>query len=150
VACALVATVGMVRARRADRAGDLTTAATVVGLTSLLIAPVSWMHAGMWLIPAIGVLVHDGRGRRRVLLGATAVILLSLLTPHPPNPTSGPIAVRVWHECLVALYVVLVVALPIRGRQPTGEPARPKDGPELRPDHDIAQEPVGQRARETP
>jgi hypothetical protein len=75
---------------------------------------VSWMHAGMWLVPALGLLIDDGRRRGRLLLGLGVVALLNVLTPHPPDPTSGPIALRAWHEVLVVVYVAFVAALPVR------------------------------------
>lgn len=113
-ACLVVGAVGLFRAREAQLAGDLTAAAVLVGLTSVLLSPVSWMHAGMWLVPALGLLIDDGRRRGRLLLGLAVVALLNVLTPHPPDPTSGPIALRAWHEVLVVVYVAFVAALPVR------------------------------------
>lgn len=120
LACVAVGAVGLARAARAHRAGDLTAAATLVGLTSVLLSPVSWMHAGMWLVPAVGLLVRDGRGRRGVVAGLAVLALTSVLVPHPPDPTSGPWVVRAWHESLVACYLILVAALPIRRAAPDG------------------------------
>ena len=76
------------------------------------------MHAGMWLIPAVGLLVYDGRGRRGVLAGAAVIALTAVLVPHPPDPTSGPWVIRIWHEALVACYLLLIAALPLRRHPP--------------------------------
>lgn len=127
-ACLVVGAVGMARARQAHRAGDVMAAATLVGLTSLLLSPVSWMHAGMWLIPAVGLLIDDGRRRSRLLLGLMTVVVLNMLTPHPPDPTSGPLSLRAWHESLVVIYLLFVTALPYRASQHRS--LTPAEGPE--------------------
>ena len=126
LACAAVGSFALLRARRAHLGGDLTAAATLVGLTSVLLSPVSWMHAGMWLIPAVGLLVHDGRGRRGVLAGAAVIALSAVLVPHPPDPTSGPWVVRIWHEALVACYLLLIATLPLRQHPPNTARVTPR------------------------
>lgn len=117
--CALVAVVGLARAQRAQRAGDLTAAATLVGLTSLLVSPVSWMHHGMWLLPAVGILVGDGRSRRRLVAAGAVYALTLVLVPHPPHPLSGAWQVRAWHEALVVCYLALLVGLPVAAGAPS-------------------------------
>jgi alpha-1,2-mannosyltransferase len=72
--------IGLWTVRRAYAAGDLLTAAAVVGLVSVLVSPISWHHHAVWVVPALGALV--GTGRRRVDLVVAAAAAL-LLMPHP-------------------------------------------------------------------
>jgi alpha-1,2-mannosyltransferase len=115
----LIVVVGLYRARLAHRAGDRLAAAALVGLTSLLVSPVSWMHSGVWLVPALAALVGDGRRRRHVLSAVVVWLVLMLLVPHPaPAVATG---VDSWyvkfvaHEILVYVYLALLVLLPVRG-----------------------------------
>ena len=75
-----VAAVGLLRARAAHRSGSLVAAATLVGLTSVLISPIAWVHHAVWVVPAIGVIVSDGRSGRRIA-AAVAVTAVAILTP---------------------------------------------------------------------
>jgi alpha-1,2-mannosyltransferase len=116
VAAALVTVFGMVRARAAAANGQLLAAATIVGLTSVLISPVSWLHHGIWLVPAVGLLVGDGRSRAR-LVTATAVVVLMLTVQPYPSPLV-PLVQESWfmryvvHESFVLLYLVLLAIVP--------------------------------------
>ena len=66
-AAVALAAVGLTRALRATRRGDPVAGATLTGLTAMMVSPVSWIHATVWLIPALGVLV--GRLERPLGLG---------------------------------------------------------------------------------
>lgn len=72
--------VGLWTVRRAHAAGDLLTAAAVVGLVSVLVSPISWHHHAVWVVPALGALVGTGRRRVDLVVAATAALLLM---PHP-------------------------------------------------------------------
>lgn len=111
IVAALAAIVGLARARLAQRRGDVLAAATIVGLTSLLVSPVSWVHHAIWLIPALGVIVGTASDRRRVTAaGVIAALLVWLAISTSPQQL-----LRV--DVLVLLYVVLIVALPTRDRE---------------------------------
>ena len=122
VASFLVAAFGLYRAWLAQRAADPLAAAALVGLTTLLVSPVSWMHSGVWLVPALAVLVGDGQRRRRVAAAAAAWVLLLVVVPHPATSAAtgigGWVVTYVWHEALVYLYLALLVLLPTRGGAP--------------------------------
>ena len=118
-ASVVIAAVGLYRARLADRAGDRLAAAALVGLTSVLVSPVSWMHAGVWLIPALAVLVADGRRRARVMAALSVWVLLLFLVPHPAASVATGLDAwlvkYVLHESVVYVYLALLVLLPIAG-----------------------------------
>jgi alpha-1,2-mannosyltransferase len=101
----LLLAVGMIRARSAHADGDETAAFTIVGVTGLVIGPVTGTYALVWLLPAVLILIdvaarrHTAsriRGRRGlravrrgwfsnpVLGWATAGTLAYLLLAVPP------------------------------------------------------------------
>jgi len=74
---ALALGVGLVRASTAHRAGNELAAITLIGIASVLASPVSWIHHAVWIVPATGVILGDGRHRgRRVAWTATTVLFL--------------------------------------------------------------------------
>jgi alpha-1,2-mannosyltransferase len=119
VAVAAVALIGLVRAGTAHRHGQGLAAVTLVGLTSVLITPVSWLHHGVWLIPAIGLLVRDRRLLRSVVVAGAALAVMLLIDPYPPHPM--PLALQPWYiryladEAMVLVYLTLLMLVPTRG-----------------------------------
>lgn len=81
----LVAGVGVLLARELSRAGDGREAFAVVGLTTVLASPISWAHHGTWALPAVAVLLGDGRdrGRRLAALGATVGLCFPFSLSRP-------------------------------------------------------------------
>jgi len=81
VLAAGVLAAGMGAAWRAYRAqGDIAGAA-VTGLVSVVVSPVSWPHHLVWLVPAIAVLIGDGRRAGR-WAAAIAVWLILVARTH--------------------------------------------------------------------
>nr|WP_276508498.1 glycosyltransferase family 87 protein [Modestobacter muralis] len=139
--------VGMQRAVRAHRAGDLLTGVTLVGLVSCLASPVSWTHHLYWLVPAVAVLVDvaagapvAGRalgGRPRVaarLAGVGAVLVTTSLgigtlwfygDPGRNQPHQTGLLGALGEETYVLFMVVLLLVLPVRAavRTPAAAPA---------------------------
>jgi hypothetical protein len=68
------------------RGGEWLAAAATTGVTGLLVSPVSWSHHWVWVVPAILLLLHDGR---RIAAGA-GFLLFALApmwwTPHFGGP----------------------------------------------------------------
>ncbi|MDT5013024.1 MAG: alpha,2-mannosyltransferase [Mycobacterium sp.] len=106
--------IGMWAAHRAWKRGGELAGAAVTGLTAGLVSPVTWPHYLVWLIPAIGVLVGDGR-RWRWVCGGVAVWLLTVAR----SPRIGQIVVDahpsgllfVLGEALRSSYVLMCVVL---------------------------------------
>ncbi len=101
-----VALLGLYLAWRAHRAGNLLAAIGIVGLTSVLVAPMSWQHHACWIIPALGAVIGDGRRRVRLLGGLAAMVALY-------SPTQGAqLAAYVnFTEFWNLMYVLLIAAL---------------------------------------
>ncbi|MFB4316526.1 glycosyltransferase 87 family protein [Actinomadura sp. 21ATH] len=87
VLAALMAYFGFRMARRATLLGDALAgvegravdarslrlaAVAIVGLLSVLLSPVGWIHHLVWMVPVIGALVGDGRDTRRRLFAGVA------------------------------------------------------------------------------
>ncbi|WP_218566601.1 glycosyltransferase 87 family protein [Vallicoccus soli] len=119
-AVAAVAWYGFRAAARAARAGDEVRAVALVGLLSVLLSPVAWIHHLAWVVVALGALAGDGRSWRRVAAAAAAAALFAL-----PLPWTG-VAVLVgdgpqwWGRLLQQAYclgaLALLVVLGQRGR----------------------------------
>ena len=100
------ALIGLFLAWRAHRAGNLLAAIAIVGLTTVLVAPMSWQHHACWIIPALGAIVADGRSRVRLLGGLAALVALY-------SPTQGAqLAAYVgFTEFWNLMYVLLIAAM---------------------------------------
>jgi alpha-1,2-mannosyltransferase len=109
--------VGMRRAVGAHRAGDELTAISLVGLLGLILSPISWIHHGVWIIPATGVLLGDGRSRPRTIAWIAVVCLFVLRLPvwAEGGDGDGVLGVATWvlQNSYVAAYCVLLLTLPI-------------------------------------
>jgi alpha-1,2-mannosyltransferase len=62
--------VGLWRAARAHRAGAEVTAVALVGLTALVVSPISWQHHGVWIVLAAGALIVWATTLRRAAVAA--------------------------------------------------------------------------------
>lgn len=113
----VLAGLGLARARRAAAAGAAVAGASAAGLTAVLVSPVSWIHAMVWIIPALGGLVDDGRDPRRVLAAAIGALILLAGLPYVPNLVAGlPGAlVFVMQRSLALLALGLLVLVPVPG-----------------------------------
>lgn len=82
VAAVIVTGYAFWRARAASFAGDELRAVVIIGLLSVLVSPVSWIHhlAG-WLPLAIGVVLGAGTSRRRWVYAVALVVFFSLEVP---------------------------------------------------------------------
>ena len=89
VAAAMIAVVGLTRARAASTRGHQVAGATIAGLTGVLASPVSWIHAAVWIIPAIGILLSCLAKPARVWTAAAITLALMAGLPYLPNVIRG-------------------------------------------------------------
>jgi hypothetical protein len=73
-----IGVVGLASATVFARGGDWLSAASVTGVTGLLVSPVSWTHHWVWVMPALIVLV---RGDKRHKIAAACGFLLFAFAP---------------------------------------------------------------------
>lgn len=127
VLAGLVLVLGLRRARAAHLAGDPLLAVTLTGLTGVLVSPISWIHHLVWLLPALGLLVGDGRDRRRVLMAAAAVVALWARLPYLGQDlldAGGPaLLAEPLRSAYGLLCLALLLALPRLVRPPAPAPA---------------------------
>ncbi len=117
----LVGAFGLWRALQAHRDGNELAAIVLVGLTTLLVAPIAWFATGVWVVPAIGLILADGRSRRRALW---AVIVFALFCARLPMLGEKVVRVRrtpvfgnFLESAYVYVYAALVIWLPIKSRE---------------------------------
>jgi alpha-1,2-mannosyltransferase len=114
VLAAAVLAVGLWRAREAHLVSDELAAVALVGLTGVLVSPISWVHHAVWIVPVTGVLLGDGRTRGRwIAWGATMLLFLAdvPLWGRAGMPL-GPFRVAAENAFVLAMLALLVL-LPI-------------------------------------
>jgi alpha-1,2-mannosyltransferase len=124
-----LALVGLALARRATTRGDVVTGATLAGLTGVLASPVSWIHATVWIIPALGVLAGGFVSRTRVWAAAAATAALLASLPYVPNVVHGlsrPVVVLL-QRSYGLICLLLLVTLPIMRTSRPSTPDRAVD-----------------------
>lgn len=84
-AVAVVVAFGLWRAAVASHAGHELRAVALVGLTGVLISPISWIHHLVWIIPVVAVVVGDGSDRRRTALAFVIAALFIARVPYIGN-----------------------------------------------------------------
>lgn len=77
VGSGLAAALVVLLAGPAMRRGDSALAVTMTGLATLAISPISWLHHGVWVVPAVVILLGSASAPRRRL--AIAVLLFQIV-----------------------------------------------------------------------
>lgn len=96
-----VAYFGFRWARRASRAADLLpdgpeasglllASVAIVGLLSVVLSPVGWIHHLVWMIAVVGALAGDGRDTRRCLFAGAVWLLFLFPVPWWGRDLIGP------------------------------------------------------------
>ena len=119
-----IVVLGFRRVRQAYRAGDVLAALAITGLLGCLCSPISWFHHFVWVLPALGVMVDDGRDRRRVIVAALLALLVTTSLPYVGIhliDAGGAVGALGWilENSLGLMTVALVLALPYRTRRVT-------------------------------
>ena len=88
----------------------------ITGLLAAALSPVAWIHHFCWVVVAIGVIMGDGRNRRRAAAAAATIALFLSTLPiwtelllqsrhHPPIP--GPLLEDSFGLAALALILIL-------------------------------------------
>ncbi|MGZ6527667.1 MAG: glycosyltransferase 87 family protein [Actinomycetota bacterium] len=104
-----VMVLALVRARAAHSGGNEIEAITLVGLATILAAPISWLASIVWIIPAIGCLLAARRGHRiaAIIVSGLFIARLSMLG----SKVLGGGIHRVFRLTLEDFYVVVILLL---------------------------------------
>lgn len=112
----VVLVIGMVAVARLHRVNPVA-AMTVTGLVGVLIAPVSWMHHNVWVVPALLLLIvgwwqlrgaHGEQRRHRIALAALTVVGLLSWGMHPATYLDRTV---VWYDASTVELVLSAVPM---------------------------------------
>lgn len=134
IAVLLVGAAGFALSARLDRLGDQVAVVGAVGMTAVLISPVSWIHHWHWSIAVVAALLGDGRTRSRVLAaaGVTVVLLLPLPWWGGAWPGHGPLVSALGYTVQQSYTLLALVSLLLLWRLvavPGGQRPPPTDEP---------------------
>lgn len=131
-AAVLTAAACLARARRAYGRDDHLAGATLAGLAGVLASPVSWIHATVWIIPAIGILAGKLADVWRTVAAVAIAICLFAGLPYIPNVVHGlphplVLLLRSSFGLICVLLALTLPSAPGRQRRPTrsDEPVEP-------------------------
>jgi alpha-1,2-mannosyltransferase len=111
-----VGALGMGRAARAHREGQEIAAVALVGLTGVLVSPISWQHHAVWIVLVVGVLAGWATTPRRAV--ATVAMLGVFLLPLPwlgsrlVADGAAPLLGGLLENSYVLAFLALLVLLP--------------------------------------
>ncbi|HMC04795.1 MAG TPA: glycosyltransferase 87 family protein [Actinomycetota bacterium] len=112
-----VGALGMWRAVRAHQEGQEITAVALVGLTGLLVSPISWQHHAVWIVLVVGVLATWATTPRRAIAAVAVLGLFLLPLPWFGNwlvaEGAAPMLGRLLENSYVLAFLVLLVTLPV-------------------------------------
>jgi hypothetical protein len=107
-----------------------------VGFLTVLLSPIAWLHHLVWFVPAILVLVGDGRSRLRVGLAAGAWFVIDAPLELPWRGArwlvggGEPVAVaRLAQNSFPLLVVLLMLAIHASLLRPRSPRGRARGGP---------------------
>ena len=112
-----VGALGMWRAARAHREGQEIAAVALVGLTGVLVSPISWQHHAVWIVLVVGVLAAWATTARRA--AATVAVLGIFLVPLPwlgsrlVADGAAPLLGGLLENSYVLAFLALLLVLPL-------------------------------------
>jgi alpha-1,2-mannosyltransferase len=133
IAAVVVAIVALAGARSAAFRGNMVAGATLTGLAGVLASPVSWIHATVWILPAIGIIADRRTSPVRVGMALLTTLALIAGLPYWPNIVHGlphPAAVLL-QRSFGLMCVALVLTLPALDRRSPPRAAGADQGPRL-------------------
>ena len=128
----VVAAVGLWRARAAHRSGNALAAVVLVGLTMLIVSPISWLASAVWIAPAIGLILGDATQRRRVIAAGSVLVLfwarLPMLGDKIVRVHPIPFLGSALENAYVFLLLLLVLLLPHTDAPKSSLDGSPREG----------------------
>lgn len=125
-ALAVTAAAGVWAATAAHRRGSPLSAAVLLGLTSVLVAPISWIHHAVWLVLAApAILAADPRSPKRrwiAALVASAAMVASPTWTWSPLWKTGAVGDNYWTILTIATAIAVLALVPRPPRRPTLPP----------------------------
>lgn len=127
----VVAVAGFAAARAVQRRGQELGGVAITGLLAALLSPVAWIHHLCWVIIVLGVLIGDGRDRRRMVTAAlTAGLFASVMPIWGKNlleARAAPIPVTRFMEATFGLAALVLIGI-IYAFRPTDADLSPPAG----------------------
>jgi alpha-1,2-mannosyltransferase len=112
-----VGALGMWRAARAHREGHEIAAVALVGLTGVLVSPISWQHHAVWIVLVVGVLAAWATtpGRAVATVATLGIFLLPLpwLGSRLVADGAAPLLGGLLENSYVLAFLTLLVVLPL-------------------------------------
>jgi alpha-1,2-mannosyltransferase len=113
----VVGAAGLWRARRAYLAGCEVVAVALVGLSALLISPISWQHHAVWILLVFGALAGWATTPARTALVAFLLVAFIVPVPQIGNAMVGsdvaPPLDYLLQNSDVLIFLAMLVALPL-------------------------------------
>ncbi|TMK52141.1 MAG: DUF2029 domain-containing protein [Actinobacteria bacterium] len=109
--------VGLWRATRAHHAGAEVTAVALVGLTALVVSPISWQHHAVWIVPAAAALVAWATTPKRAAIAILAVAVFLFPLDYWGQRLSSlggsPWITEVLRNAFALAFIALLLLLPL-------------------------------------
>ena len=121
--------VGLWRATRAHRAGAEVTAVALVGLTALVVSPISWQHHAVWIVPAAAALIVWATTLKRAAIALLTVAIFLFPLDYWGERLSSlggsPWVADVLRNTYALTFIVLLLLLPLSSlsSSPSQDPA---------------------------
>ncbi|QFG22004.1 glycosyltransferase 87 family protein [Actinomadura sp. WMMB 499] len=119
----LIAVAGLALAAAWAARRDWLAAIAVTGTTGLLVSPISWAHHWVWIVPALALLVRDGRRVPAACAYAVFAVAPMWFTPRDGGPDEygfhGPVTLVANAYLVAAVAFLTYVSVRLRGRSRT-------------------------------
>jgi alpha-1,2-mannosyltransferase len=129
-----VAVAGFAAARAVQRRGQELGGVAITGLLAALLSPVAWIHHLCWVVIVLGVIIGDGRDRRRVITaGLTAALFASVMPIWGKNlleNRAAPIPVTRFMEATFGLAALVLIGIVYAFRPTDADLSPPVTAPE--------------------
>jgi alpha-1,2-mannosyltransferase len=117
---------GLTRAVAASKMGDELRGIALTGLVGALVSPMAWIHHLVWVIPALAVILGDGRDRKRTIIAFVIAALFVARIPYIGNDElhgTGFVA-NLFQDSYGFLCIGLLIYLgrPLRTSRPIEQP----------------------------